>query len=206
MTFLESHQLMKEDSILYDNIKKIISTKREVLGGGEFLLKESQQIILVEKGMLVEEIERKNITNYCRIFTDKQLIYNTNGIIVLRAFEDTTYSVIPADALFDQLEEQNLLSNLFLQLQEDLEKERDKELKLQLCSVGERVELLLQFLIQNYQLNPVNNPTFPSWLNIKTLAGFVNSSVVITSKRVKELADKEQIDMKSAYWRLLQSF
>ncbi|EGE9351502.1 Crp/Fnr family transcriptional regulator, partial [Listeria monocytogenes] len=114
------------------------------------------------------------------------------------------YSVLPTDILFDQLEEQKLLSNLILQQQEDLEKERDLELELQWCNVGEKVELLLQSLIQKYQLNPRTNPAFPSWLNIQTLARFGNSSATMTSKRVSELADKGVIDTKTTPWRLLQ--
>ncbi|EAF6699971.1 Crp/Fnr family transcriptional regulator [Listeria monocytogenes] len=194
---------MKEDSLLYYRIKKMFPLRWQHIEEGASQLKNSEQVILVQQGLLVEEKKGKSLTSYCRTFTEKQVIFSTNGIMALRALEDTTYSVIPADILFDQLEEQKLLSNLFLQLQEDLEKERDQKLQLQWCSVGERVDLLLQLLIQKYHLNPVTNPSFPSWLNIKNLAGFVNSSVTMTSRRTKELANQGLIDTKSTPWRLL---
>ncbi|EOD4727213.1 Crp/Fnr family transcriptional regulator [Listeria monocytogenes] len=205
MTFLELHRFMKEDALLYYRIQKMFPLRWQHIEEGKSLFKNSQQVILVEQGLLVEEKKGKNLTSYCRTFTEKQLIFSSNGMMALRALEDTTYSVIPVDILFDQLEEQKLLSNLFLQLQEDLEKERDLELQFQWCNVGEKVELLLQTLIQKYQLHPGTNPVFPSWVNIQTLAGFVNSSVTMTSKRVKELADKGLIDTKAKPWRLLQS-
>lgn len=204
MTFLELHQFMKEDFLLYDRIKKMFPLKWQHLEKGKSRLKNSGQVILVQQGLLVEVKQGKKLRSYYRMFADKQLIFSTKGIMALRALEDTTYSVLPVDTLFDQLEEQKLLSNLFLQQQEDLEKERDLELQLQWCSVGEKVELLLQVLIQKYQLHPGTNPVFPSWVNIQTLAGFVNSSVTMTSKRVKELADKGLIDTKATPWRLLQ--
>ncbi|EAH3791811.1 Crp/Fnr family transcriptional regulator [Listeria monocytogenes] len=203
MTFLELHRFMKEDSLLYYRIQKMFPLRWQHIEEGKSLFKNSQQVILVQQGLLVEEKKGKNLTSYCRTFTEKQVIFSTNGMMALRALEDTTYSVIPADILFDQLEEQKLLSNLFLQLQEDLEKERDQKLQLQWCSVGERVDLLLQLLIQKYHLNPATNPSFPSWLNIKNLAGFVNSSVTMTSRRTKELAKQGLIDTKSTPWRLL---
>ncbi|EAC6063211.1 Crp/Fnr family transcriptional regulator [Listeria monocytogenes] len=204
MTFLELHRFMKEDALLYSRIQKMFPLRWQHLEKGKSRLMHSGQVILVQQGLLVEEKKGKKLTSYCRTFAEKQLIFSTNGMMALCALEDTTYSVLPADILFDQLEEQKLLSNLFLQLQEDLEKERDQELQFQWCSVGERVELLLQMLIQKYQLDPETNPTFPSWLNIKTLAGFVNSSVTMTSRRMRELADQGVIDTKTTPWRLLQ--
>ncbi|HAB8811440.1 TPA_asm: Crp/Fnr family transcriptional regulator [Listeria monocytogenes] len=197
---------MKEDSLLYYRVKKMLPVRWQHLEAGKSLFKNSRQVILVQQGLLVEVKKGKKLTSYCRMFTDKQLIFSTQGVMALRALEDTTYSALPADILFDQLEEQKLLSNLFLQLQEDLEKEREQELQLQWGSVGERVELLLQLLIQKYQLDPVVNPTFPSWLNIQTLASFANSSAVMTSRRMKVLANQGLIDMKSTPWRLLQQF
>ncbi|EEO3343514.1 Crp/Fnr family transcriptional regulator [Listeria monocytogenes] len=205
MTFLELHQFMKEDSLLYYRVEKIFPLRWQHLEEGKSLFKNSRQVILVQQGLLVEEKKGKNLTSYCRTFTEKQMIFSTNGMMALRALEDTTYSVIPADILFDQLEEQKLLSNLFLQLQEGLEKERDQELQFQWCSVGERVELLLQLLIQKYQLEPATNPQFPSWLNIQTLASFVNSSVTMTSRRVRALANNGLINTKSKPWILLQT-
>ncbi|EAC3456883.1 Crp/Fnr family transcriptional regulator [Listeria monocytogenes] len=204
MTFLELHRFMKEDALLYSRIQKMFPLRWQHLEKGKSRLMHSGQVILVQQGLLVEEKKGKNLTSYCRAFAEKQLIFSTNGMMALRALEDTTYSVLPADILFDQLEEQKLLSNLFLQLQEDLEKERDQELQLQWCSVGERVELLLQLLIQKYQLNPRTNPAFPSWLNIQTLARFGNSSATMTSRRMRELAGQGIIDTKITPWRLLQ--
>ncbi|EAF7771956.1 TPA: Crp/Fnr family transcriptional regulator [Listeria monocytogenes] len=205
MTFLELHQFMKEDSLLYYRIEKMLPLKWQRLEKGESRLKDSRQVIIVQQGLLVEMKNEKKLTSYCRMFTDKQLIYSTNGTMALCALENTRYSVIPADLLFDQLEEQKLLSNLFLQLQEELENERNQELLLQGYSIGEKVELLLQSLIQKYQLDPKTNPRFPSWVNRQALAGFVNSSVPMASRRVKELADKGFIDTKATPWRLLQS-
>ncbi|MCU85274.1 Crp/Fnr family transcriptional regulator [Listeria monocytogenes] len=206
MTFLELHQFMKEDSLLYYRVKKMFPLRWQHLEKGKSRLKDSRQVILVQQGLLVEVKQGKKLRSYCRMFSDKQIIFSTKGVMALRALEDTTYSVIPVDLLFDQLEEQKLLSNLFLQQQEDLEKERDLEIELQRCNVGEKVELLLQMLIQKYQLDPETNPTFPSWVNIQTLASFGNSSGIMTSKRVSELAGQGIIDIKATPWRLLQLF
>ncbi|EAF2023556.1 Crp/Fnr family transcriptional regulator [Listeria monocytogenes] len=195
---------MKEDALLYSRIQKMFPLRWQHLEKGKSRLMHSGQVILVQRGLLVEVKQGKKLRSYCRMFADKQLIFSTNGMMALRALEDTKYSVLPTDILFDQLEEQKLLSNLILQQQEDLEKERDLELELQWCNVGEKVELLLQSLIQKYQLNPRTNPAFPSWLNIQTLARFGNSSATMTSKRVSELADKGVIDTKTTPWRLLQ--
>ncbi|EAC3456891.1 Crp/Fnr family transcriptional regulator [Listeria monocytogenes] len=204
MTFLELHRFMKEDALLYSRIQKMFPLRWQHLEKGKSRLMHSGQVILVQRGLLVEVKQGKKLRSYCRMFADKQLIFSTKGVMALRALEDTKYSVLPTDILFDQLEEQKLLSNLILQQQEDLEKERDLELELQWCNVGEKVELLLQSLIQKYQLNPRTNPAFPSWLNIQTLARFGNSSATMTSKRVSELADKGVIDTKTTPWRLLQ--
>ncbi|EAF7771763.1 TPA: Crp/Fnr family transcriptional regulator [Listeria monocytogenes] len=206
MTFLDLHQFMKEDSLLYHRVEKMFPLRWQYLEKGKSRLNDSRQVILVQKGLLVEVKQGKKLRSYCRTFADKQLIFSTKGVMALRALEDTTYSMIPVDILFDQLEEQKLLSNLFLQQQEDLEKERDLELELQWCNVGEKVELLLQSLIQKYQLDPRTNPTFPSWVSIQTLARFGNSSTIMTSKRVNELVDKGIIDTRETPWRLLQPF
>ncbi|EAD9035964.1 Crp/Fnr family transcriptional regulator [Listeria monocytogenes] len=205
MTFLELHQLIKEDSLLYDKVKKMFPLTWKKLKYGDSLLKKPREVILLKQGLLVEEKESKRLTSYCRIFTEKQFIFSMTGTMTLRALEGTTYSVLSADRFFDQLEEQKLLSNLFLQLQEDLEKELEQELQFQWCNVEERIELQLQRLIQKHQLNPMINPTFPLWLNIKNLACFVRSSDTMTSRRIEELANQGLIDAKSTPWRLLQT-
>ncbi|EAG2143557.1 Crp/Fnr family transcriptional regulator [Listeria monocytogenes] len=206
MTFLELHQFMKEDSLLYYRLEKMFPLSWQHLEKGKSQLNDSRQVILVKQGLLVEVKQGKKLTNYCRMFTDKQIIFNTNGMMTLRALENTTYSVIPADILFDQLEEQKILSNLFLQLQESLEKDWEQKLHLLWGSLDERIALFLQLVIQEYQLDPVAKPRLPSWVNIKNLASFVNSSETMTSRRMKALANKGLIDTKSTPWILLQPF
>ncbi|EAD5126480.1 Crp/Fnr family transcriptional regulator [Listeria monocytogenes] len=205
MTFLELHQFMKEDSLLYYRIKKLFPLKWQQLEKEKYILNNSKQVILVKQGLLVQEKKRKNTTSYCRMFTNQQIIFSINGMTVLRALEDTVYSVISTDMLFDELEEQKLLSNLFLQLQEDLEKDWEQEQILQWFPTSDRVDFLLQLIIKRYQLTPVTNTEFPSWLKIETLARFVDCSAIMVSRRVKELANKGLINAKSEPWRLLQT-
>lgn len=159
MTFLEFHQLVKEDSMIYSWIVKNFCLKRQKIDvGGEIIMK-PEEVIIMEDGLLVQESEVGR-SDFNRVFINKRIIFTTKGGFSLTALENTSYSIIPTEELFEKLEDQNLLPTFFLQIAEDLEKGLDWQRKLISVTSEERVEMILAKIVEYYQLDSEKNPNF----------------------------------------------
>ncbi|MBC6148610.1 Crp/Fnr family transcriptional regulator [Listeria innocua] len=205
MTFLEFHQLVKEDSMIYSWIVKNFSLKRQKLDvGGEIIMK-PEEVIIMEDGLLVQESEVGR-SDFNRVFINKRIIFTTKGGFSFTALENTSYSIIPTEELFEKLEDQNLLPTFFLQIAEDLEKGLDWQRKLISVTSEERVEMILAKIVEYYQLDSEKKPEFPKWLKIYVLARFAKCSVSTVSIIVNDLVSSGNIDTKGTPWRLTQPY
>lgn len=68
----------------------------------------------------------------------------------------------------------------------------------------ERVEMVLQKVIERYKLDPEQNPVFPRWLKIYVLAKLAKCSVSTTSVIINNLAEQGKINVKMTPWELAQ--
>ncbi|MBC1393903.1 Crp/Fnr family transcriptional regulator [Listeria innocua] len=204
MTFLEFHQLISQDSLIYSWIRKNFSFIHQELEAGKELKMQHEQLIIMEKGLLVQKSEEDKKLTFQRVFADQRIIFTTDGCLTLAALEDTVYSVIPTEELFEKLDEHQLLPNFFLQIAEDFEVSIEWQRKLMSSYPEERVRMVLRKVIDRYKLDPVHNPVFPRWLKIYVLAKFAKCSVSTTSMIVNDLAEKGEINVKMTPWVLMQ--
>ncbi|MBC1571760.1 Crp/Fnr family transcriptional regulator [Listeria sp. FSL L7-1426] len=203
MTFLEFHRLISQDLLIYSWIRKNFSLTHQELEVGKELKLQHGQIIIMEKGLMIQESAGKKPTIE-RIFAGERIIYTTERVLLLSALESTTYSIIPTDELFEKLDEHNLLSNFFLQIAEDFEKSLEWQREIMSAGPEERVEKVLLRIIKWYELNPASKPVFPRWLKIYVLAKLAKCSVSTTSLIINGLADKGIINVKKTPWILMQ--
>ncbi|MBC1549429.1 Crp/Fnr family transcriptional regulator [Listeria sp. FSL L7-0233] len=203
MTFLEFHRLISQDLLIYSWIRKNFSLTHQELEVGKELKLQHGQIIIMEKGLMIQESAGKKSTIE-RIFAGERIIYTTERVLLLSALESTTYSIIPTDELFEKLDEHNLLSNFFLQIAEDFEKSLEWQREIMSAGPEERVEKVLLRIIKWYELNPASKPVFPRWLKIYVLAKLAKCSVSTTSLIINGLADKGIINVKKTPWILMQ--
>ncbi|MBC1806619.1 Crp/Fnr family transcriptional regulator [Listeria cossartiae] len=203
MTFLEFHRLISQDLLIYSWIRKNFSLTHQELEVGKELKLQHGQIIIMEKGLMIQESAGKKSTIE-RIFAGERIIYTTERVLLLSALENTTYSIIPTDELFEKLDEHNLLSNFFLQIAEDFEKSLEWQREIMSAGPEERVEKVLLRIIKWYELHPASKPVFPRWLKIYVLAKLAKCSVSTTSLIINGLADKGIINVKKTPWILMQ--
>lgn len=188
MTFLEFHQLVKEDLLIYSwIIKNFHLTRQKLMAGGEITMNR-EQVIVMEKGLLVQ-VNEEGKNDLYRVFIDQRIIFTTKGDITLTALEDTSYSIIRTDELIRKLEDQHLLPTFFLQIAEDFEKGLDWQRTLISVDPAERAEMILAKIIERYEINSENKPEFPRWLRINVLARFAKCSVSTMSSVVNELVN-----------------
>ncbi|MBC2000882.1 Crp/Fnr family transcriptional regulator [Listeria marthii] len=203
MTFLEFHKLISQDLLIYSWIRKNFSLTHQELEVGKELTLQHGQVIIMEKGLMVQESKGKKPTIQ-RVFAGERIIYTTETTLLLSALERTTYSIISTDELFEKLDEHNLLSNFFLQVAEDFEKSLEWQRELMSAESEERVGKVLLRIIKWYELDPVRNHVFPRWLKIYVLAKLARCSVSTTSMIINGLADKGVINVKKTPWILIQ--
>ncbi|MBC1987421.1 Crp/Fnr family transcriptional regulator [Listeria sp. FSL L7-0478] len=203
MTFLEFHKLISQDLLIYSWIRKNFSLTHQELEVGKELKLQHGQIIIMEKGLMIQKSAGKKPTIE-RIFAGERIIYTTERVLLLSALESTTYSIIPTDELFEKLDEHNLLSNFFLQIAEDFEKSLEWQREIMSAEPEERVEKVLLRIIKWYELNPVTKPVFPRWLKIYVLAKLAKCSVSTTSLIINGLVEKGIINVKKTPWILMQ--
>ncbi|ARM71748.1 TPA_asm: Crp/Fnr family transcriptional regulator [Listeria monocytogenes] len=203
MTFLEFHQFIRRDLLIYSWIIKNFYLTSQKLEEGERLKINHNQVIIMEEGLLVQESISEKPIKY-QVFSDQRIIYTTNGNVSLSALEPTTYYLIQTEDLFTKLDAQKLLPNFLLQVAEDFEKAIKWQRKLISVSPIERVKMILEKVIGQYQLDPVHNPEFPKWVKIYVLASFARCSVSTTSMIVNELANNGCINIKKSPWFLKQ--
>ncbi|MDT0017363.1 Crp/Fnr family transcriptional regulator [Listeria swaminathanii] len=203
MTFLEFHQLISQDLLIYSWIRKNFSLTYQELEVGKELKLQHGQLIIMEKGLIIQENLGKKATIQ-RVFVDQRIIYTTASVLSLSALENTTYSILSTDELFEKLDAHNLLSNFFLQIAEDFERSLEWQREIMSADPEERVEKVLMKIINRYELNAAHNPEFPRWLKIYVLAKLAKCSVSTTSGIINGLADKGTINVKTTPWLLMQ--
>ncbi|WP_167811075.1 Crp/Fnr family transcriptional regulator [Listeria monocytogenes] len=205
MTFLEFHQLVKEDLLIYSWIIKNFHLTRQKLmaGGGKTMNRE--QVIVMEKGLLVQ-VNEEGKNDLYRVFIDQRIIFTTKGDITLTALEDTSYSIIRTDELIRKLEDQHLLPTFFLQIAEDFEKGLDWQRTLISVDPAERAEMILAKIIERYEINSENKPEFPRWLRINVLARLAKCSVSTMSSVVNELVNEGDLNIKGTPWLLTRPY
>ncbi|HCD1414110.1 TPA: Crp/Fnr family transcriptional regulator [Listeria monocytogenes] len=205
MTFLEFHQLVKEDLLIYSwIIKNFHLTRQKLMAGGEITMNR-EQVIVMEKGLLVQVNEEGKDDLY-RVFIDQRIIFTTKGDITLTALEDTSYSIIRTDELIGKLEDQHLLPTFFLQIAEDFEKGLDWQRTLISVDPAERAEMILAKIIERYEINSENKAEFPRWLRINVLARFAKCSVSTMSSVVNELVNEGDLNIKGTPWLLTRPY
>lgn len=203
MTFLEFHQLVSQDSLIYSWIRTNFSLTHQELEVGKELKLQHGQLIVMEKGLMVQESFEKKPTIQ-RVFADQRIIFTTDGGLSLAALEHTTYIVISTDEILEKLDEDKLLPNFFLQIAEDFERSIEWQRQLMSAYPEERVEMVLQKVIERYKLDPEQNPVFPRWLKIYVLAKLAKCSVSTTSVIINNLAEQGKINVKMTPWELAQ--
>ncbi|EAC6063262.1 TPA: Crp/Fnr family transcriptional regulator [Listeria monocytogenes] len=201
MNFLELHQFIKEDSLIYSWIKRKFHLSTQRLEAGQDFLMNNEHIIIVEKGLLIQESMDGN-SNVQRLFVNQQVIFTTKESLLLLALESTTFNIVLAEELFDMLEKQQLLQHFFLQIAENFERDLECEKMLVSTYPEKRIEMVLTKIINLYHLDPVENPTFPKWLKIYILAKLAKCSVTKTSVIINKLVERGVINVNSTPWLL----
>ncbi|EGQ0538640.1 Crp/Fnr family transcriptional regulator [Listeria monocytogenes] len=201
MNFLELHQFIKEDSLIYSWIKKKFHLSTQRLEAGQDFLMNNEHIIIVEKGLLIQESMDGN-SNVQRMFVNQQVIFTTKESLLLLALESTTFNIVLAEELFDMLEKQQLLQHFFLQIAENFERDLECEKMLVSTYPEKRIEMILTKIINLYNLDPVENPTFPKWLKKYILAKLAKCSVTKTSMIINKLVERGVINVNSTPWLL----
>ncbi|WP_185347008.1 hypothetical protein [Listeria immobilis] len=115
MTFLEFHQYVKKDSLMYSWITDKFYLSRKKIEASEKITVNKEEVIIMEKGLLVQESDGKKPMIH-RVFADHRIIFTIQDSFQLTALETSTYSIIPTEKLFSQLDASGLLSNFFYKL------------------------------------------------------------------------------------------
>ncbi|MHC5409331.1 Crp/Fnr family transcriptional regulator [Listeria seeligeri] len=205
MDFMEFHQFVKQDLLIYSWVTKNFHLNKKELMKRHQITLDSTHMLIIESGLVLQE---RMTTRYngCRIIGGQAIIYTTQGSLCIYGLEHTTYSLLPVEKVFAKMEEQKLLSNFFLQVAEDLEEDLEWEIKLNSGNAKERVDMVLRMLIEKYQLNYQTNPEFPRWLKIYVLAKLAKCSVSTASMIMNEQKKNRVLDRKSTPWFLLEHY
>ncbi|PZG33983.1 hypothetical protein C2D64_06120 [Listeria ivanovii] len=201
MNFLEFHQFVKQDLLIYSWIVQNFYFTKHQLAAGKSLVMEPRKVIVMREGIVLQESLVKQADVY-RVFVDQRIIFTTEEKLSLYALETTTYSIIDTNELFEKLEEQQLLANFFLQMAEDIEEELEWKRNLFSSYREERIYMVLMRIIHRYKLDPVNNPEFPRWLKIYILAKLAKCSFTKTSMVLNDLFKNGMINIKVTPWIL----
>ncbi|HAB0010308.1 TPA_asm: Crp/Fnr family transcriptional regulator [Listeria monocytogenes] len=203
MTFLELHDFLKKDLLIYTWITNNIHLTFQKIEKGETLTTDRDHLIIMKSGAMVQESEgTKNIITRC--FFGEQILFTAEGELSVKALETTEYSVIQSEDLFSKLEEENLLPNFFLQLTQDLEIELKKDYFLTSAFPNERINMVLDLIIKQYQISMNDNTEFPRWLKVNLLAKLSRCSISTTSAIINELNENGRINIKSSPWILTE--
>lgn len=205
MDFLEFHQFVKQDLLIYSWITKNFYLPQHHLAAGKSLKMEQGNVIVMWEGLVLQEGLIKPADVY-RVFADQRIIYTTENSLSIHALEAMTYSIIDANELFEKLEVQQLLANFFLQMAEDVEEELEWKRKLLLGHPEERIYMVLVRIIERYQLDPAAKPVFPRWLKIYVLAKLAKCSITKASNIMNDLSKMGIINIKGTPWLLEQPF
>lgn len=189
MTFLEFHQYVKQDSLMYSWITDKFYLSRKKIEASEKITVNKEEVIIMEKGLLVQESDGEKPVIH-RVFADHRIIFTIQDSFQLTALETSTYSIIPTEKLFSELDASGLLSNFFLQIAEDLERDLERDKKLRSVSPEERANIVLALIINHYKIDPVENPDFPKWLRVNVLAKLAKCPVSTASQIMRELMEK----------------
>ncbi|EAK8383925.1 Crp/Fnr family transcriptional regulator, partial [Listeria monocytogenes] len=127
-----------------------------------------EHVLLVKSGTLIEESDGKK-KGIVRCFFEKNLIFPTRNPVVLKALETSEICLISAEGVFGKLEEDQILSNFFLQIAEKNEQDLKRQALLGTENSKNKVVSTLNFLLEN-NLSNTTLPVFPEWLQINILA------------------------------------
>ncbi|WP_439443750.1 Crp/Fnr family transcriptional regulator [Listeria aquatica] len=200
MRYLEFHEYLKKDSIMYSYLTKKFNKHNERIFAGEEVKVSKEHIAVVKKGVLVKESaeQRKFFT---RSFFQETIIVPTTHTIILRALEESEIAFIKADEVFEKLEKEELLSNLFLQVAEKLEADLERQEMLAVEFPENKIIETLYFISISYSSKSLKLK-LPSWLQIKILARFANCSVSTTSSVIHNLHEKGIVNIMTSPWQL----
>ncbi|MBC1489127.1 Crp/Fnr family transcriptional regulator [Listeria sp. FSL L7-1485] len=200
MRYLEFHECLKKDSIMYSYLASKFRRRNKKIPAGEIVLVSKKYVAIVEKGVFVKEsVEQRKF--FTRSYFQETIVVPTTQTIRLKALEESVISFIEADIVFEKLEEEKLLSNLFLQVAEKLEADLERQEMLAVEFPENRIIETLYFISISYSSKNLNLE-LPHWLRIKILAKFANCSVSTASSIVHDLHKEGIIDIKASPWQL----
>ncbi len=203
MTYLEYHQLLKQDQFIYSWIIQNLTLDYHVVEAGSSFQLNCNEVMIIKTGLLIEQ-DMGEKAGMKRLLGDKRILFTIKGALSFYALETTTYEIISAETFFDELDAHYLLADVLLQVNEELEKDLDRKMKLlSLNSVG-RIKMVLDSIVAYYQLDYLDNPAFPKWVKINMVARAARCSVSTTSYLLNELVEKGIIEIKSSPWLLKQ--
>ncbi|MHC5250949.1 cyclic nucleotide-binding domain-containing protein [Listeria kieliensis] len=191
---------MKKDSIMYSYLARKFHKQNKKVLAGEVVVVSKEHIAIVRKGVLVKEsVEQRKF--FTRSFFQETIIVPTTHTIMLKALEESEISFIKADEVFEKLEEEKLLSNLFLQVAEKLEADLERQEMLAVEFPENKILETLYFISISYSSKSLKLK-LPHWLQIKVLARFANCSVSTTSSVIHGLHKKGIVDIMASPWQL----
>lgn len=201
MKYIEYYEYMKKDAIIYAYLLNNFSYVSRKVETWESVTLDRKHILLVKSGALFEENDGKK-SGIARCFFQKSLFFPTRKSIQLKAFETSEICCISADVVFRKLEEDQILSDFFLQIAEKNEQDLKRQVFLATENPKNKIVSTLNFLLENNFSN--NDMTaFPAWLQMNILAKLANCSISTISSIVHELQNKGMLDIQSTPWKLL---
>ncbi|WP_239256723.1 Crp/Fnr family transcriptional regulator [Listeria ilorinensis] len=203
MKYVEFHEYVRRNAILYAYLLNNFSHTFKKLKAGEMIVADQEHVLLMRKGTLIEESNRKK-KGITRCFFQKSFIFPTIHEVKLKALETTEICNISAESVFGKLEEDKILSNFFLQIAEKTELDLKRQEMLGTEAPKNKIMATLDFLLDNYWVT-AKLPVFPKWLQINMLAKLANCSVSSTSSVVNELHNQGVLDIKSSPWKMKET-
>ncbi|EDE9562048.1 Crp/Fnr family transcriptional regulator [Listeria monocytogenes] len=200
MKYIDYHDYMHKDAIIYAYLQNNFPYIRKRIKAWESFTLDREDILLVKSGAIFEEVNGKK-KGIARCFFSKSLIFPTRDPIVLKAFETSEICFINAERAFGKLEEDQILSNFFLQIAEKNEEDMRRQAFLGRENSKNKIISTLNFLLENNKSNS-KTPIFPIWLQINVLAKLANCSISTISSTVNELHAEGILDIKSSPWKL----
>ncbi|CAM2362721.1 Crp/Fnr family transcriptional regulator [Listeria seeligeri] len=200
MKYIEFYDYVKRDAILYTYLLSNFSHVFKKINAWESIEVDRDHILVMKNGTLIEESTGKK-KGIARCFFQQSFVFPTRHTLELKALETTEFCLIPADAVFGKLEQEQILSVFFLQIAEKNEQDLKRQELLITEASKNKIIATLNFLLEN-NLSNKTLPVFSDWLHINILAKLANCSVPTTSSIVNELHDKGILDIKSSPWKL----
>ncbi|MBC2330441.1 Crp/Fnr family transcriptional regulator [Listeria swaminathanii] len=200
MKYIEYHDYIKRDAIIYAYLLDNFSYVCKQIKAWESVTIDRDHVLLVKNGTLIEESDGKK-KGIVRCFFQKNLVFPTRNPMVLKALETSEVCLISAEGVFGKLEEDQILSNFFLQIAEKNEQDLKRQALLGIENSKNKVVSTLNFLLENNLAN-TTLPVFPEWLQINILAKLANCSISTISSTVNELHNDGKLDIKSSPWKL----